>query len=71
MPEDISRLLQSGADLIVREWTHKVSSDRRVNSDAGLTYLQLVDHVPQILEEIRRAIVFEPDTVCATAQEGE
>ena len=71
MPEDISRLLQSGADLIVREWTHKVSSDRRVSSDAGLTYLQLVDHVPQILEEIRHAIVFEPHTVCATAREGE
>lgn len=71
MPEEISRLLQSGADVIVREWTHKVSSDRRVRSDAGLTYMQLVDHVPQILEEIRRAIVYDPDAVCATTREGE
>ncbi len=63
MPEEISRLLQSGADVIVREWTSKVASDRRVRSDAQLTYVQLVDHVPQILEEVGRAIVHEPESM--------
>ena len=61
MPEEISRLLQNGADTIVREWTHKVATDRRVSSDAQLTYVQLVDHVPQILEEIRSAMVRGPE----------
>jgi hypothetical protein len=69
MPEEISRLLQSGADVIVREWTHKVASDRRVRSDAQLTYVQLVDHVPQLLEEVRRAIVHEPEALPAAVGE--
>jgi hypothetical protein len=68
MPEDISRLLQSGADVIVREWTHKVATDRRVSSDAQLTYMQLVDHVPQILEEIRSAMVRDPESGVETRQ---
>lgn len=63
MPEEISRLLQSGSDSIVREWTHKVATDKRVRTDAQLTYMQLVDHVPQILEEVRRAIVNEPEAL--------
>ncbi|MBV9958110.1 MAG: RsbRD N-terminal domain-containing protein [Acidobacteria bacterium] len=63
MPEEISLLLQNGADSIVREWTNKVATDRRVSSDAHLTYLQLVDHVPQILEDVRRALLHEPETI--------
>ncbi len=70
MPEEISRLLQNGADIIVREWTHKVATDRRVNSDAQLTYVQLVDHVPQMLEEIRSAMVRGPEAG-QTIREGE
>lgn len=56
MTEEISLLLKRGEDTIVREWVEKVSSDRRVSSDARLTYLQLIDHVPQIVEELRRAL---------------
>jgi hypothetical protein len=70
MPEEISRLLQSGADIIVREWTHKVATDRRVSTDAQLTYVQLVDHVPQMLEEIRSAMVRGPEAG-STIREGE
>lgn len=56
MKEAISRLLKSGQETIVRDWTEKVTTDRRVNSDARLSYVQLIDHIPQIVEELREAI---------------
>lgn len=56
MKDAISRLLRSGQETIVRDWTEKVTTDRRINSDARLSYLQLIDHVPQIVEELERAI---------------
>ncbi len=56
MPEEISRLLESGQETIVRNWTEKVAADRRVNSDERLSYLQLVDHIPQIVEELHDAL---------------
>jgi hypothetical protein len=54
--EAISRLLKSGQETIVRDWTEKVTADRRVSSDARLSYVQLIDHVPQIVEELQQAI---------------
>lgn len=56
MPDEISRLLQNGHDTIVRNWADKVASDRRVRTDAQLTYLQLIDHIPDIVEELREAL---------------
>ncbi len=56
MPEEISRLLKNGQETIVRDWTEKVAADRRINSDARLSYVQLIDHVPQIVEELQRAL---------------
>ena len=56
MTEEIRRLLKNGQETIVRTWTEKVTSDRRINSDARLSYLQLVDHVPQIVEELQDAL---------------
>jgi hypothetical protein len=54
--EAISRLLRTGQETIVRDWTEKVASDRRINSDARLSYVQLIDHVPQIVEELQEAM---------------
>jgi hypothetical protein len=54
--EAISHLLKTGQETIVRDWTEKVATDRRINSDARLSYIQLIDHVPQIVEELQRAI---------------
>lgn len=68
MPEEISRLLRNGSETIVQNWTHKVATDRRVHSDAKLTYLQLIDHIPQILEELRSALALERESVMP--QEG-
>ncbi len=56
MKEEIRRLLRNGQETIVRTWTEKVTADRRVNSDERLSYLQLVDHIPQIVEELHDAL---------------
>lgn len=56
MTEEIRRLLKNGRETIVRTWTEKVTSDRRINSDDRLSYLQLVDHIPQIVEELQDAL---------------
>ena len=56
MSDDIRRLLKNGQETIVRTWTEKVTADRRINSDERLSYLQLVDHIPQIVEELHDAL---------------
>lgn len=56
MSEEIGSLLKKGHETIVRDWTEKVVADKRINSDERLTYVQLLDHVPQIVDELRRAI---------------
>jgi hypothetical protein len=59
MAEELSRLLQHGSETIVRTWTEKVLSDKRVCSDSHLTYAQLLDHIPQIVEELGLALANE------------
>lgn len=56
MTEEIRRLIKNGQETIVRTWTEKVAADRRINSDERLSYLQLVDHIPQIVEELHEAL---------------
>jgi hypothetical protein len=56
MTQEISRLIDSGSEQIVRTWSEKVMSDRRVQTDAQLTYVQLIDHIPQIIEELKQAM---------------
>lgn len=65
MAEELSRLLQRGSDTIVRTWTEKVLSDKRVCSDAQLTYAQLLDHIPQIVEELGLALANDQQEVLA------
>jgi hypothetical protein len=59
MAEELSRLLQHGSETIVRTWTEKVIADKRVCSDSQLTYAQLLDHIPQIVEELGLALADE------------
>jgi hypothetical protein len=56
MTDEIRRLIKNGQETIVRTWTEKVTADRRVTSDERLSYLQLVDHIPQIVEELHEAL---------------
>jgi hypothetical protein len=69
MPDDIRSLLKNGQETIVRTWTEKVTADRRVSSDERLSYLQLVDHIPQIVEELHDALG-EGRTENAALREG-
>jgi hypothetical protein len=64
MTEEVCRLLETASETIVRAWTEKVSLDKRVQSDAQLDYLQLIDHIPHIIEELRQALARDahPDT---------
>jgi hypothetical protein len=59
MSQELRRLLENGSETIVRKWTEKVISDKRVCSDAQLTYAQLLDHVPQIVAELTHALADE------------
>lgn len=68
MSDEIGRLLKNGSELIVQTWTDKVTSDRRVQSDKDLSYLQLIDHIPEIVEELHRAL---QGTAPATPLKGE
>lgn len=70
MAEEISRLLLDGHNTIVQNWTEKVAADRRVRSDVQLTYLQLVDHIPQIVEELRAALARAERPEGAMLEEG-
>lgn len=70
MNEHISRLLQNGQETIVQRWTEKVAQDRRINSDARLTYLQLIDHIPQIVDELRTALAASERAENRMLQEG-
>lgn len=60
MTKEISGLLSSGSEQILRAWSEKVMSDRRVQSDAQLSYMQLIDHIPQIIEELKWAMATSP-----------
>lgn len=61
MSAEISRLLRNGSETIVQKWTEKVASDKRVRSDERLSYLQLIDHIPQIVEELQLALACSDD----------
>jgi hypothetical protein len=69
--EELSRILKSGEETIVRDWAERVASDRRVYSDSRLTYLQLVDHIPQIVEELRRSLALGSEGGFAAAPGSE
>ena len=70
MTGEVSRLLESGSETIVHAWTQKVASDKRVQSDAQLNYLQLIDHVPQIIEELRQALARDASPDTGSLQKG-
>lgn len=55
MPLDMSSLcaaMQRSIEPITLEWVGRVKSDSYIRSDDPLTLSQLVDHVPQMLEEL-------------------
>lgn len=52
MPERFSPLLRLHTDSIIREWANAVYADRRTDLRLLLPYSQLVDYLPDVLEEL-------------------
>jgi hypothetical protein len=79
VPEDrhtdpLCRELQSNIDALTLDWVRRVQHDPYMKSDDTLTVAQIVDHVPQMLEEICSLLGSdsEPDfqTIRASSQHG-
>ena len=65
---------QANIDAITLEWVRRVKSDVHMRSDDRLTTAQIVDHVPQMLEELCTLLGQDgvPDfaTIRASSQHG-
>ena len=77
MADDTSALceaFQDNIDEITLEWVRRVKSDTAMRSDDRLTTTQIVDHVPQMLEELCTLLQHDgvPDfnTIRASSQHG-
>ena len=49
---EIANRIESGAGRLVEAWVEAVRSDATIRSDEDLTEGGLVDHVPQLIEEV-------------------
>ncbi|HJR07796.1 MAG TPA: RsbRD N-terminal domain-containing protein [Pyrinomonadaceae bacterium] len=77
MTDDANALceeFQANIDDITLEWVRRVKSDPLMRSDDRLTTAQIVDHVPQMLEELCTLLAQDgvPDfaTIRASSQHG-
>ena len=65
---------QANIDAITLDWVRRVKSDSHMRSDDRLTTAQIVDHVPQMLEELCKLFEHKgvPDfnTIRASSQHG-
>ena len=52
MPENYAKLIRANQIAIVRAWVDEMYSERRTELTDRLSYEQLVDHLPDVLEEI-------------------
>ncbi len=56
MAKDFTTLIRQYEDSIIRTWVDEVYDDRRTELPRLLSYRQLVDHFPGILEELGRLL---------------
>lgn len=52
MPDRFAKLLRRRTDELVRAWADEVYADRRTDLASLLTFRELVEHVPDVLEEL-------------------
>ncbi len=73
-PTDLCEAFRGHIDEITLEWVRRVQNDRYMKSDDQLSLAQIVDHVPQMLEELCDLLSQEnePDfeTIRASSQHG-
>ena len=56
MPEHFSTLIRQFTDSIIRAWVNEIYRDHRTELPALLSYGQLVDHLPDLLDELARLL---------------
>src|SRR5215813_2256690 len=62
--------LEEGLQEVLARWRKAVRSDRRIQSDAGLSQRELTDHVPQIVQEICELIRTNQEPSISTTDEA-
>ena len=56
MPEYFTKLIRQYEDAIIRAWMEEMYRDRRVQLPDMLAYGQLIDHLPEVFEELARLL---------------
>jgi len=70
MPRRFSSLFRLHLDPFTRAWADRVYDERRTDLATLLTFRELVDHIPEVLEELGRLLDERaaPDEVCEGAR---
>ena len=61
MSRRFAALFSEHADALVRAWADEVYAERRTDLPSMLSYRELIDHIPEILEELADALDDEAD----------
>jgi hypothetical protein len=62
MPQHFTTLIREHAESIIRAWVDEMYAERRTELPAILSYEQLVDHLPDALEELSKLLdMVDPD----------
>jgi hypothetical protein len=56
MPEQFTKLIRQHEDEIIRAWVEELYAERRTELPALLPYGQLVNHMPEVLDELARLL---------------
>ena len=70
MPRRFSSLFRQHLDHLTRAWVDEVYADRRTDLATLLTFRELVEHVPEVLEELGRLLDerADPSELCEGAR---
>ena len=70
MPRRFSSLFRQSLDQLTRAWVDEVYADRRTDLATLLTFRELVEHVPEVLEELGRLLDerADPEEICEGAR---
>jgi hypothetical protein len=60
--------IRQSIDSIVMDWINRVKADSYIQSDNPLTLVQIVDHIPQMLEELCKLLEQEEEPNFKTVQ---
>ena len=70
MPRRFTSLFRHHLDHFTRAWADRVYDERRTDLPTLLTFRELVEHVPELLEELGRLLddLAEPEEICEGAR---